>query len=583
MAFEVGAVLSLRDTFSATIQGIRKENKRFREDVQATRKALEETFEKKRQLRIENSAATRAIRSTVKALEPLRDKVVTTVAYKDMIKGRINETTNKLKVLGTMVVSPIVNLKDQTSNTLSKIKDSLLSLKTLAAGIVLGGIGAGVGKALESGAMLEKQMISIEHFIGIQNKGKSQEEIKKMGADYLKQLRENANLTPFSDQEVIAGGTRALTVAGGDTKQAMELLKLAENMAALNPEKTLSDAMEALADLKVGETERMKEFGFKISQDDIKKAGGVQSIINKQIQPFFEGGAAKLSQSASGLWSTITGKLGSKVQDIGFSALEKLKPVMQQVITWMDKFSPVMDQWGASIGSGIATAIGYFGQFASWIGQYLPVVRDIIGGVSSWISEKFGWLSSKTGFLKEVFSSAWSGIQSVMNVAWKILKPLFDFMAANVKILASIFEFSFPYIKDIISTVWDVVSPILEKLGDALGWVADKAGKIAEWLGHKVEESNSSSSESPNRPVVDGSHATGLDYVPRNGYIAELHKGEGVLTASENAAYQQSKRMGASQTTRNQVINITINGVNKSTNEIVNELVPQLKMALENA
>lgn len=37
---------------------------------------------------------------------------------------------------------------------------------------------------------------------------------------------------------------------------------------------------------------------------------------------------------------------------------------------------------------------------------------------------------------------------------------------------------------------------------------------------------------------IDGSHRNGLDYVPFDGYIAELHKGEAVLTASENKAYQ---------------------------------------------
>lgn len=36
---------------------------------------------------------------------------------------------------------------------------------------------------------------------------------------------------------------------------------------------------------------------------------------------------------------------------------------------------------------------------------------------------------------------------------------------------------------------------------------------------------------------VDGSHASGLSYVPYDGYIAELHRGERVLTASEADAY----------------------------------------------
>lgn len=44
---------------------------------------------------------------------------------------------------------------------------------------------------------------------------------------------------------------------------------------------------------------------------------------------------------------------------------------------------------------------------------------------------------------------------------------------------------------------------------------------------------------------VNGSHANGLDYVPFDGYIAELHKGERVLTRQENEAYSQG-RIGTS-------------------------------------
>lgn len=43
---------------------------------------------------------------------------------------------------------------------------------------------------------------------------------------------------------------------------------------------------------------------------------------------------------------------------------------------------------------------------------------------------------------------------------------------------------------------------------------------------------------------LDGSHATGLDYVPFNGYLAELHEGEGILTAEENRIWQRFKNGG---------------------------------------
>ena len=41
--------------------------------------------------------------------------------------------------------------------------------------------------------------------------------------------------------------------------------------------------------------------------------------------------------------------------------------------------------------------------------------------------------------------------------------------------------------------------------------------------------------------MVSGSHASGLDYVPYNGYIAELHEGERVLTKQQNREYNEGR------------------------------------------
>ena len=65
---------------------------------------------------------------------------------------------------------------------------------------------------------------------------------------------------------------------------------------------------------------------------------------------------------------------------------------------------------------------------------------------------------------------------------------------------------------------------------------------------------------------VDGSHAGGLDYVPYNGYIAELHKGERVLTADES---RQLKYFPSSPAQSVQyVFNPVINAANADIKEI---------------
>ena len=48
--------------------------------------------------------------------------------------------------------------------------------------------------------------------------------------------------------------------------------------------------------------------------------------------------------------------------------------------------------------------------------------------------------------------------------------------------------------------------------------------------------------------VLDGTHETGLDYVPFDGYLAGLHEGEGILTAEENRIWQRFKNGSQPQT-----------------------------------
>lgn len=45
---------------------------------------------------------------------------------------------------------------------------------------------------------------------------------------------------------------------------------------------------------------------------------------------------------------------------------------------------------------------------------------------------------------------------------------------------------------------------------------------------------------------IDGSHATGLDYVPFNNYLAQLHEGESILNAEEARIWRSFKNGGAS-------------------------------------
>jgi hypothetical protein len=57
---------------------------------------------------------------------------------------------------------------------------------------------------------------------------------------------------------------------------------------------------------------------------------------------------------------------------------------------------------------------------------------------------------------------------------------------------------------------------------------------LAFWRSGNNEISGAKSTASTSSPAVNGGHAAGLAYVPYNGYIAQLHEGERVLTKDEN-------------------------------------------------
>lgn len=81
----------------------------------------------------------------------------------------------------------------------------------------------------------------------------------------------------------------------------------------------------------------------------------------------------------------------------------------------------------------------------------------------------------------------------------------------------------------LINTMIDGINKIP---GVEIGHIQSRLG------GHSVTAADYADlSDNSARRMIDGSHASGLSYVPWDGYIGELHKGERVLTAQENKEY----------------------------------------------
>ena len=201
-----------------------------------------------------------------------------------------------------------------------------MSLKGIAVGIAAGGGGKTIFDAMiGSNATLESQRITFNTMMG--DVGKA--------TKLMNQLRGYAASTPFAQGDLIDGSKRLLRLTGENVDQNVKLVKLASQMAAINPDKTISDAAEAILDAEGLEFERLKEFGLKLKRDDLKKMKkrgeslgqaalrGVEEALAKQT-----GGrdvVAALSQSFNGKLSTLKDNFTEMMREAGEPGFEVLK------------------------------------------------------------------------------------------------------------------------------------------------------------------------------------------------------------------------------------------------------------------
>lgn len=95
----------------------------------------------------------------------------------------------------------------------------------------------------------------------------------------------------------------------------------------------------------------------------------------------------------------------------------------------------------------------------------------------------------------------------------------------------------------------DAVAWLIEKIQTAINWLKDLNDRISnskEWKEFTAAESTPASDYQAllDSYKIDGSHAEGLYRVPYDGYVAELHRGERVLTSGEADTYNALERYG---------------------------------------
>ena len=516
--------------------------------IKAQYTRLKSTFKEYVKVKIEASKAIATINIIKRHLTALKrlKSVQALISLKDKVTGKLSKITSKLKSLIRKPYDAIVKVKDKASSVLSSIKGKLSSL---AAGVTIGvAVKSAVGGAMD----LQQNQTSIRHFMGVGNAGKDKNALDSMANDYSSWLVNNANLTPFSTAEVMAGGAKALTATGGNVAKAQEMIKRAEDMAGLMG-KPLEQAIDALMDIELGQYARLTEFG--ISAEGGEKGDKPEDVL-KEIDRRFGGGAKKLSESAKGKLSTMTGKFMSGLSQVGTVFLPGLSTAFDSISGLIDSITPKMVEIADNL-------LLFYEQIreSGELAQYLQIFKTagetafnaikavieacspVVESIFTFIGEHSTEISTIIQTLCTIWSSVWKTVGVLLKGAWGICEPILSLL---IKALAKVSG----AVEDICNW-WNTLTELLK---NPIEGTVNIVKKGAEWVGDTFGLSK-------------GRKAFGSGRIARDGTLLTLHEGEKVLTKQEANRYEKGTNTG---------VVVNINGLTVREESDINKIASQL-------
>jgi phage-related protein len=311
--------------------------------------------------------------------------------------------------------------------------------------------------------------------------------------------------------------------------------------------------------------------------------GGLSSVAS-ELQPI-------VADVFSFFGDAIISGLTSAIESSDFSFLldifNNVKTAIENIANIIDSFknnsNSAWDAISAKIREVVAFVQPYVEAAMQVIGQVVtqvitdltPVIQSIVEAFSaawSLVQTVWAWASA---FFQAIFQSivviftpfapiisgffqgAWIIIQSIWNVAVSFFQTVFDLITGVFStidaVLSGDFQSAWESIQGIFEGVFGFFSTVGQNAVEGIkGGIAAVWGGLVSFVQGLWDGIKSifviNASDVKNNTGSDGSHAGGMDYVPYNNYVANLHRGEMVLTADEADSYRRGKGSGNSFT-----------------------------------
>ena len=255
-----------------------------------------------------------------------------------------------------------------------------------------------------------------------------------------------------------------------------------------------------------------------------KALNGIGTLINEVVPIALE----YIPQIITEFLPQIAESAVGIVTSIGTAIFDNIDQILEFGQQILDSLLEGITSNAGNISGSVTEIITKFGSF---ILENLPEI--IMAGINILLSLVQGIVESipelATAATKAIIELA-AYLISAENLE-KIISLGADLINALVEGFQNVLELLIPIGEDIIDSIKQGISDAWDGL---VSWFNDIWDSL---FGDRSVNVNVNKTTSG----VDGSRAVGLPYVPFDGYIAELHKGERVLNASEAEEYRKGK------------------------------------------
>ena len=276
----------------------------------------------------------------------------------------------------------------------------------------------------------------------------------------------------------------------------------------------MSAAKAAWANLVTGVADDNANFGQLIS-NFVDSATTAASNIIPRIEVALNGAAKLIESLVPPIMAELPGLIETVLPQLAQSAVN----IVQTLVT----------EISANAAQLIDSAIQIITVLGNGIYQMLPTVAQsalqIVLTLVSKLNENLPQMLDTAGQMLIAFVEG-------VSEHWP------DIMLAAASIVETLLTYFIEHLPDIVEGAMQMGNAVIDGIIDGISAAWDG---LVSWFNGLWDSlfGNRSVNVDVNSSGTDGSHAGGLDYVPYNNYVANLHRGEMVLTADEADAYRR--------------------------------------------